>query len=242
MYLIFLFIFTFVTIANGKKMKYYSNFIFENQVYGPEDVVVDYLTLADDPKGNLPESYTACSSVFAKFITTDTAIIEMLKQDGTPWYSLALSDSRSREYDTMSQILIFWYDNPTTGMFEVEFLTDSHIPIVPHSWYHICMGLDTVSGLVRIVVNGIEVVNEEKEYLQNTAQWKPKSLDGKLLLFKSYISGYWYQHRSIISNLNIFSSMMSVEMMVSRTTGGDDCDSPGDYLRQEMSLKDISFN
>ena len=79
MYLIFLFIFTFVTIANGKKMKYYSNFIFENQVYGPEDVVVDYLTLADDPKGNLPESYTICSSLFVEFATTDVAVIQMLK-------------------------------------------------------------------------------------------------------------------------------------------------------------------
>ena len=29
---------------------------------------------------------------------------------------------------------------------------------------------------------------------------------------------------------------MSVEDMVSRTTGGDDCDSPGDYIRQEMIL------
>ena len=103
------------------------------------------------------------------------------------------------------------------------------------------MGLDTVSGLLRIVVNGVVMVNEEKEYFRNTLKWKSKSLDGRLLLFKSYM-GFWYQHRSVASNLNIFSSMMSVENMASRTAGGDDCDSPGDYIRQEMSLKDISFN
>ena len=105
------------------------------------------------------------------------------------------------------------------------------VPIVPHSWYHVCMGLDTVSGLLRIVVNGVVMVNEEKDYFRNTVQWKPKSLEGKLLLFKSYLS-VWYQNRGIISNLNIFKDLMSVDQMVSRTAGGEDCSSPGDYLRQ----------
>ena len=226
MYWLSLVIFTFVTIANGKKLKYYSNFKFEKIVYGPEDVVVDYLTLAVDPKGNLPESYTACSSVFAKFVTTDIAVIQMLKEDGTPWYRLAIFSTR--DYDTMSEILTLRSDTP--GKVQAEYFTSSHIHIMPHSWYHICMGLDTVSGLLRIVVNGVVMVNEEKEYLQNTAQWKPKSLKGKLLLFKSYLS-VWYQNRGITSNLNIFNDMMSVEKMVSRTTGGDDCSSPGDYIR-----------
>ena len=235
MYLISLFIFTYFTIiVNGNKLKYYSNFKFEKLVFGQEDLVVDYLTLAEDPKGNLPESYTTCSSVFVEFVTTTIAIIQMLKQDGTPWYSLAIYDSR--EYDTMSETLQLWYENPTTGEVQVEFLSGSHIPIVPHSWYHICMGLDTVSGLLRIVVNGVVMVNEEKDYFRNTVQWKPKSLERRLLLLRNYISGYWYRHSSVTSNLNIFSSMMSVEDMVSRTTRGDECDSPGDYIRQEMIL------
>ena len=154
----------------------------------------------------------------------------MLKSDGTPWYRLAIN-TNNRFYDTMSEILVVWYDDPTTGKAQSDFFTNSHIPIVPHSWYHICMGLDMVSGLLRIVVNGIVVVNEEKDYFRNTVQWKPKSLEEKLLLFKAYISGYWYQHRGITSNLNVFSTVMSVEDMVSRTTGGNDCSSPGDYIR-----------
>ena len=241
MYFIFIFIFTYVTsIANGNKLIYYSNFKFENIVFGPEDLVVDYITLADDPNGNFPEIYTVCSSVFAKFVTSDLAVMHMLKQDGTPWYSLSIS-AGSKKYDTMSDISFFLflsYNNQATGKFEIEFLTGSHIPIVPHSWYHICMGLDTVSGLLRIVVNGVVMVNEEKDYFRNTMQWKPNSLEGKLFIFKSY-RGYWYQHRGIISNLNIFSSMMSVEDMVTRTSGGKDCSSPGDYIRQENTLMNI---
>ena len=222
------FVFTIIlNIVNGKQFLYYSNFKFEKIVFGQEDTVIDYLTLADDPIGNLPESYTICSSLFIKFFTTDVAVIQMLKTDGTPWYRLSIG---MRNYETMSESLVLWYDNPTTGNVQGEFLTSSHIPIVPHSWYHICMGLDTVSGLLRIVANGVVMVNEEKEYFRNTIQWKPKSLEGNLLLFKSYLS-FWYQHRGIISNLNIFSSMMSVENMISRTSGGKDCSSPGDYIR-----------
>ena len=59
------------------------------------------------------------------------------------------------------------YENPNTGSNEFEEIADTIIPIIPHSWYHICMGLDTVSGLLRIVVNGKEVVNKEKEYFSH---------------------------------------------------------------------------
>ena len=230
MHFISIFIFTYVTsIANGNKQIYYSNFKFEKIVFGPEDVIEDYLTLADDPNGNLPESYTVCSSVFVKYATSDIAVIQMLKQDGTPWYSLVISGSKN--YDKMSENLELSFDNPTTGKFELDFLTSSHIPIVPHSWYHICMGLDTVSGLLRIVVNGVEVVNEEKEYFRNTKTMKPGSLEESVLMFKGYEAGYWYQHRTTFSNMNIISSIMSLKDMVSRTSGGQDCSNPGDYLR-----------
>ena len=173
------FVFTIIlNIVNGKQFLYYSNFKFEKIVFGQEDTVIDYLTLADDLKGNLPESYTICSSLFIKFFTTDVAVIQMLKNDGSPWYRLSIG---MRNYETMSETLVLWYDNPTTGNVQVEFLTSPHIPIVPHSWYHICMGLDTVSGLLRIVVNGMEVVNMEKEYFRNTKDWKSNSVKGKVL-------------------------------------------------------------
>ena len=97
--------------------------------------------------------------------------------------------------------------------------------------YHICLGLDTVSGLLRIVVNGREVVNMEKDYFRATVGWQPRSLAGRLVVFKGSSGGFWYQYRSTFSNMNIFSSMMAVEDMVTRTAGGEDCYRPGDYLR-----------
>ena len=220
-----------LNIGDGKTIKYLSNFKFEDIVYGEEEVIKDFVTLANDPKANLPDSYTICSSVFVQFVTTDKIVIEMLKHDGSPWYLFELS-ATDRKYDSLTEVMTIWYADPVTGKTVLEYFSNTNIPIVPHSWYHICMGLDTVSGLLRIVANGRLVVNEEREYFRNTGQWKPKSLKGKLLLFKSYLS-VWYQNRGITSNLNIFNDMMSVEKMVSRTTGGDDCSSPGDYIRQE---------
>ena len=53
--------------------------------------------------------------------------------------------------------------------------------VIPHSWYHVCVGIDTVSGLLRIVDNGVLVFDEEKEMLRNSSSIKPNNLEGKLL-------------------------------------------------------------
>ena len=216
--------------VSGKSIKYFSNFKFENVVFGEESLMKDYITLAKDPNGNLPDSFTVCSSLFIKFATTENSALQILKEDKTPWYSLEIS-TNSRNYDSLSETVSLWYENPITGNLQQDFFSNAHIPIVPHSWYHICMGLDTVSGLVRIVLNGREVANEEKENFRNTISWKPKSLEGRIILFKGYSSGFWVQDRSKTSNFNIFNSMMSMDDMLSRTLGGDNCSTPGDYIR-----------
>ena len=92
------------------------------------------------------------------------------------------------------------------------------------------MGLDTVSGLLRVVLNGKVVVNDEREYFRNTSHWKSNSVEGKIIQFKGYV-GVWIQHLGKFSNLDIFNSLISTEQMVSRTSGGNNCYSAGDYLR-----------
>ena len=227
-----LFIFLFVIdVIKSKGLLYYTNFKFEKIVFGAENLMKDYVTLANDPKADLPDSYTVCNSVFVKFPTTASSVIEMSKNDGSHWYMLELKHT-DRIYEKFSENVEISAENPSTGKHEREFFSKSVIPIVPHSWFHICMGLDTVSGLLRIVVNGIEVVNEEKEYFKNTTHWKPKSLKGAIFQFMgSWADGFWYQHRSMFSYMNIFKSMMSTDDMVKRTSGGEECYIQGDYLR-----------
>ena len=226
-----LFIFLFVIdVIKSKGLLYYTNFKFEKIVFGAENLMKDYVTLANDPKADLPDSYTVCNSVFVKFPTTASNVIQMLKNDGSPWYMLTLMHT-DRIYERFSENVALIREDPATGTVEREYFSNSMVPIVPHSWFHICMGLDTVSGLLRIVVNGIEVVNEEKEYFKNTTHWKPKSLKGAILELMGYSGGFWYQHRSTFSYMNIFKSMMSTDDMVKRTSGGEECFIQGDYLR-----------
>ena len=70
--------------------------------------------------------------------------------------------------------------------FCLEEFTDSadfetNVSVSPYSWYHVCLGLDTVSGLLQIIINGHIIQNEEKEFFRGTDSIRPKSLAGKLV-------------------------------------------------------------
>ena len=62
------------------------------------------------------------------------------------------------------------------------------------------------------------------------------------LVYKANINSesLWYQAWGTFTNLNVFGSVLSVEAMVKRTSGGDGCDSPGDYLRS-VKLKYVQY-
>ena len=58
---------------------------------------------------------------------------------------------------------------------------ETTVPVVPDSWYHVCIGLDSGSGLFRIIINGKVIENEEKEFFKGTESIKPNSVAGKFL-------------------------------------------------------------
>ena len=86
----------------GSAVKYITNFKFEEIVFGKENLMKDYVTLANDPNGNLPNSYTVCSSVYVKFCTSNYGVLTMLKNDGSPWYLVEIFKT-SRQYETKSE-------------------------------------------------------------------------------------------------------------------------------------------
>ena len=71
--LIFLFeLFCILSLVSCvKKIEYLSNFKDGNIVYGQESLMTDYVTVASDPKPNLPDQFTVCSSLFINFKTTN---------------------------------------------------------------------------------------------------------------------------------------------------------------------------
>ena len=88
--LFFIMILLLSIIGKGSGLQYMSNFKFEDLVFGEDNLVKDYVTLANDPKANFPDTFTVCSSLFVKFFATDNDIITMLKEDGTPWITLTM--------------------------------------------------------------------------------------------------------------------------------------------------------
>lgn len=159
----------------------YSTFKFVDK-FGllDESKIKNYVTLANDPKSNLPDDFTICTSLLIKYIQGPTQIFQMYKKDGSHWFNLHIN-TNVRDYGRMSEAIRMVYIDPETGGHNMEFLSGSTIPINPHSWYHVCVGLDTVSGLLRIVINGNLIFDTEKKYFRNTNNWKPSSLIGKLL-------------------------------------------------------------
>ena len=165
-------------------------------------------------------------------------------KDGNSWFSLRLYTMERAKHQSQitetSEIVHIIYTDANSNERDAEFFgigalvsNGTGIPIVPHSWYHVCLGLDTVSGFLRIVVNGVKVFNVEREEFRNTTAWMPGSLEGKIIVFKQYYSGFWFQHRGKFTNMNIFSSMISLEAMRLRTSGEADCTGAGDYLSWE---------
>ena len=217
-------------IVFGDRVPYFSSFNLKGYGFGAETLIKDYVTLQNDPKASLPDSFTICSSLWVEVINSNSQVFEIYKKNGSNWFMLNLA-TYNRDFNKLSETLKLHYDNPMTEDQEADQENFRGIPIVPQSWYHICLGVDTVSGLLRIVVNGEKVVSEEREYFKNTTHWKPDSVAGRILVFKGFVGGFWYQFRNTFSNLNIFASMMSLEAMITRTAGGEECSSPGDYLR-----------
>ena len=228
------------TSQSKHPLQYYTNFNDGTWGFGVESVIEDYVTLSNDPKGQLPNDFTVCSSLLIKFMTTKNNFIEIYKEDGTHWFQLDLE--HLRDLDTFSERVSMYFEG------SINKFWDSKVPINPHTWYQICLGLDTVSGHLRVVVNGHVIVDSVKEFFINTSSIKPKSVAGKFLgmtkeficknilkvllvsVFKTFHNNYWYQSRNTFTNMNIFSYIMSTESMIERTTSHQ-CDSPGDYLR-----------
>ena len=107
------------------------------------------------------------------------------------------------------------------------------MPILPHSWYHTCLGLDTEKGLMRIVVNGYLVVDRIEAYFENSKDIRPMNLSERITLFKAAYVGHWSQSRGVYSNLNVFDYMMDIDEMKD-VTSGEKCGIPGNYLSWEQ--------
>ena len=176
-------------------------------------------TSATLEKEDLPPSFTICGAHMVKAWTTEftAGVLFMLKKDGkdSAWSFVYLYAAAGyTEYQV--------YLGGSTVIF-------ASIPTLyfPLQWTRVCMSLDTDSAMVRLVVDG-QMLGQE-EYKAHEEEERPLNVF-MLLGARSPSQEYSGQ----LANLNMFSSALSLERMVGLTTaGGEECRALGDYITWE---------
>ena len=104
---------------------------------------------------------------------------------------------------------------------------DNTIPqLFPFQWIRPCITLDTPTGQIQVVVNGHVLENSVYQLLKDLATVRPTNING--IYF-----GQFYSKNSMakFTNLQIFSSVLSIQRMVAITSAGsEECGATGDLM------------
>ena len=88
-------------LALAKDMKYFSNVKPGPLQVGRESVVKDFVTIENNPLSNLPNEFTICTSLFIDIVKSSQYLFEILKKDGTHWFSIAYGTRTATTTDTL---------------------------------------------------------------------------------------------------------------------------------------------
>ena len=232
----FIFLSVFLLLPKARASKSESLIVFDNfdygdWIFGSEEKIVDYAALAYDAKMDLPSSFTICSSIHLNFMTSTVFFYQLYQDDGNPWFNLEIKSQRDLSR-FQEQVEIIYHKELSNIK-----PTPTPVPIMPNSWYHGCTALDTVTGHMLVVVNGHIIIDQVIEEFINSVNQKPKSLEGRLTLFKTFYSGFWFLSRQRMTNLNVYVSALTADKMIDLTSG-ESCAEVGDYL----SWKETQWN
>lgn len=201
----------------------------------PKDSDVDQLnsaTLMEDPKADLPEQFTICSSGFATNFGDDSGIggflwVQVLNEGLGEWFFIYQHPSDlSKDTDNIYHSL--WFNINGAYVYFGGFGSLNF-----NRWHHMCIGLDLAAEEVSVVANGVSLPEKKVEGLG-----RPQSLTGRVVLGKNYFTGVWQQCHNLVTNLQVFKQKLSTDRMVG-LTGGRECGEDGDYLAWKDMLWEL---
>ena len=178
-----------------------------------------YAELKRDPRASLPDSFTVCSTI----MTTNC------RSNIWPTFFTILDNDRAqflapiRNHGTIESLFLILFSK---GSSEVEI--GQTPPFFPNQWTRSCMSINTTSGSIQWVVEGTLVLTTISEEVKNSKS-RPRDLSKKIVLSARSVGGVWLAPSHKVTNLNIFSSLLSIDEMKS-VTGGGSCIDEGDYL------------
>ena len=184
-------------IKESMSMKFFDNYDGDYFVGPTDSGITSFLELTNDPVGNLPPSFTVCSSLFMRYFIPVISFGDFYQDDGSYWFNFEFGFRVS--YKTFELEFSLMYDNKN------HFHGNTTLLAIPHSWYHACIGIDTTSGLVQIVVNGKTILQQEISYFSESVIKRPRTLAGNFQVFRvKWPSVVWRQGRSIFGNMNVY--------------------------------------
>ena len=197
-------------------------------VFGAEELITDWASLATEPLSHLPPAFTICSSVSVNNKTNnlEQSFWQLLAKNGSGGMYVSITGSLESE---MVQTIRLGVDSVLTSFTNHSLLK---LPMQVY-WYHSCTGIDMVSGHVQMIINGQLIVDQVVKELTGYAEMRPQSLQGNLLLGKEWMGGFWYQSRQLTSNLNVYGRILSKDEMKEKTFGSECGLSDGDFLSWE---------
>ena len=192
---------------------------FSDDVDGEPDSSGE-ITRATLNRPDMPRDFAICIAFMVQFWNTPynaVTLFEIIHDDGTTWGNMLM-------YPGVSFIqFTVWLGN-------VDFESRADRVLFPFTWTRGCFSLDTVSGRVRIVLDGQVLEDKVHQEALEEDELRPPNLN--------LVLGYdgSSEDTGMASNVNIFSLPLSTESMVAMTQAGhDECGAPGDYVNWEKA-------
>ena len=165
-------------------------------------------------------SFTVCSGLYQIF---------SLRLSNNPFLAINAQDERfvvsMSVYEEQTVVQI------SKGNFDQLIYSVVNETTFPLQWIMFCLSLDSLTGRIRMTLDAQLIFDEIQEDFVGL-DWGPWPITFQLGPVNNKVDS------RKISNLNVFSSALPVERMQALTeVGGDECGSPGDFLRwDEVSL------
>ena len=183
--------------------------------------VATYAELKHDPSPPLPDSFTLCSSImtasyWSHYTLTFFNILDNLGNQ-------ALAPFLSSAHGSVESYLGIGLSKRNSPLQH-----NKSPPVFPNQWISSCLAINSTSQLIFCVVDGVLALTMPTADVPNLTMI-PKNLTGKILLGAKSYGGNWDVTRKKVTNLNIFSTPLSVTRMKSMTRSRL-CHEEGDHL------------
>ena len=129
-----------------------------------------YAELKFDPHGNLPESFTICSSMMTPSCPSHfwPPFFTILDDDKAQFFAPYI-----RHKEMTSLLRIYFQETTKSAVGKIP-------PLFPNQWIKSCLAMNTTSGFITWVVEGVLIMNVTSDELSNSTS-RPKDLGKKLV-------------------------------------------------------------